>query len=75
LNLDQYFERIGYGGRTTADLDTLRGIHRAHLTNVPYENLEIQLGRSCDIGAGATQLWSKVSKRARMRADEASGSS
>ena len=42
--LSRYFERIGYGGDTTASLATLRGLHRAHLLSILYENLDIHLG-------------------------------
>ena len=42
--LSRYFARIGYSGDTTASLTTLRGLHRAHLLSIPYENLDIHLG-------------------------------
>jgi N-hydroxyarylamine O-acetyltransferase len=42
--LSRYFARIGYGGDTTPSLTTLRGLHRAHLLAIPYENLDIHLG-------------------------------
>lgn len=53
IDIDAYFERTGYGGSTRTDLDTLAAIHRAHLTAIPYENLEIQLGREKTIGEDA----------------------
>lgn len=37
--------RLGYDSPVQADVDTLRGLHRAWRTRVPYENLDIQLGR------------------------------
>jgi N-hydroxyarylamine O-acetyltransferase len=43
--LDDYLARIGHDGPVRADEETLRAVHRAHITAVPYENLEIQLGR------------------------------
>ncbi len=43
--LDAYLARIGFDGPARRDVRTLVGIHRAHMTAVPYENLEIQLGR------------------------------
>jgi len=43
--LDDYLARIGHGGPVRIDVETLSAIHRAHITTVPYENLEIQLGR------------------------------
>jgi N-hydroxyarylamine O-acetyltransferase len=42
--LSRYFARIGYGGETRPSLTTLRGLHRAHLLSIPYENLDIHLG-------------------------------
>ncbi len=45
MNLDAYFERIAYDGPTTPDVETLCGLHRAHLLAVPFENLDIHLKR------------------------------
>lgn len=44
--LDDYFARIGYSGPVRVDFATLVALHRAHLAAIPYENLEIQLGRT-----------------------------
>jgi N-hydroxyarylamine O-acetyltransferase len=41
LNLESYFERIGYKGRADVSEDTLRDIHIAHTLNVPFENLDV----------------------------------
>jgi N-hydroxyarylamine O-acetyltransferase len=41
-----YLERIGYSGDTTPSSETLRNLHRAHLFAVPFENLDISLGRA-----------------------------
>lgn len=40
-----YLERIGYEGPITRTGETLQGLHVAHLFNVPFENLDISLGR------------------------------
>ena len=45
LQLDQYFERIGYVGGTSPTVETLRGILVAHAQAVPFENLDVLLGR------------------------------
>ena len=45
MDLDAYLERIGYEGEPRIDLDTLRAIHRAHLLAIPYETLDVSLGR------------------------------
>ena len=44
-NIDAYLARINYVGPAVATLDTLRALHRAHLLAVPFENLDIHLGR------------------------------
>jgi N-hydroxyarylamine O-acetyltransferase len=43
--LDRYFARIGHRGPHEPALRTLRALHRAHLLAIPYENLDIHLGR------------------------------
>ncbi len=50
VDIAAYLRRIGYTGPVTATLPTLRQIHRAHLLAVPFENLDIPLGRQivCD---------------------------
>ncbi len=39
LNLDNYFERIGYTGPRAPTLDVLKAIHRLHPRAIPFENL------------------------------------
>lgn len=39
LDLDAYFERIGYGGPAVPQLDTLRELHRLHPQQIAFENL------------------------------------
>ena len=43
--LSAYLDRIGYAGSRTPTAQTLRDLHRAHLFAVPFENLDIPLGR------------------------------
>lgn len=45
LHLDAYFERIGWGGATSATYDTLAGLLRAQVERIPFENLDVLLGR------------------------------
>lgn len=52
MELAAYLDRIGYQGPRRADLETLKGVHRAHALAVPYENLDVQLGRPVSIDAG-----------------------
>ncbi|MBI5691433.1 MAG: arylamine N-acetyltransferase [Verrucomicrobia bacterium] len=44
-DLDAYFARIGYTGPRTPDFATLAGIHARHAQTIPFENLDILLGR------------------------------
>jgi N-hydroxyarylamine O-acetyltransferase len=45
-----YLRRIEYAGPTAPTPETLQALHRAHLLAVPFENLDIHLGRAivCD---------------------------
>lgn len=45
LDLDAYLERIGFDGERVATAQTLAALHRAHTTSIPFDNLEIMLGR------------------------------
>jgi N-hydroxyarylamine O-acetyltransferase len=40
-----YFDRIGHTGPSTPSLDTLQTLHRRHMMAVPFENLDVALGR------------------------------
>ena len=42
--LPAYLQRIGYEGPVAPTVETLRGMHRAHFLQVPFENLDIQRG-------------------------------
>lgn len=55
LDLDAYLQRIGYGGSLAADADTLQGLHRAHATTIPFENLDIVLGRGIELDLDSLQ--------------------
>ena len=45
MDLSSYLRRIGFVGEPRPDLATLRRIQRGHITHIPYENLDVQLGR------------------------------
>jgi N-hydroxyarylamine O-acetyltransferase len=49
LDLEAYFERIGYTGVRSPTFEALNGLHLAHATTIPFENLDIQLGRPIKI--------------------------
>lgn len=53
LDVPSYLARIGYSGPTTPTAETLRAIHRAHLLTVPFENLDIALGRTIVVDEAA----------------------
>jgi N-hydroxyarylamine O-acetyltransferase len=46
MDVAAYLERIGYQGPREPTLDTLRALHRCHMQAVPFENLDIHLGRA-----------------------------
>lgn len=41
VDVERYLRRIGFAGEPTIDLDTLTALQRAHLTAVPFENLDV----------------------------------
>jgi len=45
VDIQAYFDRIGFSGTARPDLATLTALHRGHLRAIPYENLDVQLGR------------------------------
>lgn len=49
MDVKAYLNRIAYAGPMRKDLTTLTALHRAHLRAIPYENLDVQLGRPVTI--------------------------
>jgi N-hydroxyarylamine O-acetyltransferase len=45
MDLEAYFDRVGFAGEARPDLATLTALHRAHLAAIPYENFDVQFGR------------------------------
>ena len=45
LELSAYLHRIHFHGSARPDLATLIAIHRAHQYTIPFENIDVQLGR------------------------------
>jgi N-hydroxyarylamine O-acetyltransferase len=45
VDLAAYLERIGYSGALSPSRATLDALHLAHATHIPFENLDILLGR------------------------------
>jgi N-hydroxyarylamine O-acetyltransferase len=62
LDVRAYLDRIGYSGGIEATAENLRALHRAHLLTVPFENLDISVGRKIVVDEGAilkkiVELW------------------
>jgi N-hydroxyarylamine O-acetyltransferase len=55
LDLDAYLSRIGQRGAAQPTLATLRALHFAHAMHIPFENLDILLGRPIRIDLASLQ--------------------
>jgi N-hydroxyarylamine O-acetyltransferase len=55
LDLAAYLARIGYEGSLALDLPTLTALSRAHLAAIPFENLDILLGRGISVALADVQ--------------------
>lgn len=55
LDLAAYLRRIGFAGGPRPDLPTLRALHLAHATHIPFENLDIQMGLPIRLDLGSLQ--------------------
>jgi N-hydroxyarylamine O-acetyltransferase len=55
LDLDAYFARTGFAGDVRVDLDTLASLLHAHMRAIPFENLDVLLGRGVDLELAAVQ--------------------
>jgi N-hydroxyarylamine O-acetyltransferase len=51
--LDAYLARIGHRAPAAADAATLASLHLAHATHIPFENLDILLGRPIRLDAAS----------------------
>ena len=45
IDLDAYFDRIGWGDATRHGYATLAALLRAHMAHIPFENFDVLLGR------------------------------
>jgi N-hydroxyarylamine O-acetyltransferase len=50
VDVERYLERIRYGGWVRPDLATLAALQRAHLTTVPFENLDVYYRTGVEVG-------------------------
>lgn len=63
MQLSHYLDRIGYREPARPDLATLKGVHKAHAESIPYENLDVQLGRP--VTRSAADAFDKIVTRRR----------
>jgi N-hydroxyarylamine O-acetyltransferase len=49
FDLAAYLSRIGWQGSLEPSLETLTGLTRAHITRIPFENVDVLLGRGIRI--------------------------
>jgi N-hydroxyarylamine O-acetyltransferase len=47
--IDAYLKRIDYTGSLAVSIETLRGLHSAHVFHIPFENLDIHLGKGISL--------------------------
>ena len=55
IDLDLYFERIGYAGARAPTLEVLTALHRAHPAVIPFECLDPPLGRPVKIDTASLE--------------------
>jgi N-hydroxyarylamine O-acetyltransferase len=53
--LDAYLARIGHDGPRTPDLATLRALHRAQASAIPFENVDVLARRGIEIAPDAVR--------------------
>ncbi|MDQ3611406.1 MAG: arylamine N-acetyltransferase [Actinomycetota bacterium] len=63
LDVQAYLDRIGHVGELSPTMETLRSLHRAHVTTIPFENIDVLLGRR--IGLDVDALQDKLVRRPR----------
>lgn len=63
MDVSAYLRRLDYTGPLDVSPDTLRALHVAHLNTVPFENLDIHLGRTLSLDGDA--LFDKIVTRRR----------
>src|SRR3569832_1181261 len=63
MDIDRYLKRIGLKTRPPATLEGLKTVHRAHLRAIPYENIDVQLGRP--VTTAIEPIYEKIVERGR----------
>ncbi|HEX6471029.1 MAG TPA: arylamine N-acetyltransferase [Streptosporangiaceae bacterium] len=55
VDLDAYFARIGHTGPAAPTAEVLRRLHRAHMSTICFENIDVALGRGVPLGVADLQ--------------------
>jgi N-hydroxyarylamine O-acetyltransferase len=63
MDLKAYLDRVGFEGTPRPDLDKLTRLHRGHVENIPYENLDVQFARS--VSRDPAAIFDKIVTRGR----------
>jgi N-hydroxyarylamine O-acetyltransferase len=63
MDLQGYLDRIGFLGRPGRDHQTLAAIHRRHVESIPFENIDVLLGRTVDFDL--ERIYDKIVNRRR----------
>ena len=63
MHIDEYLSRVRLKERPAPTLAGLQSLHRAHLTQISYENLDVQLGRPLSTDPAAA--YDKIVNRGR----------
>lgn len=58
MEINAYLERISYESFVKPDIQTLYGLHHAHMLTVPFENLDIGLKRPIHLNEQV--IWDKI---------------
>ena len=65
VDIDAYRRRTGYDGPLAPAEATLFALHRAHAETIPFENLDIPLGRGIDVDLDSVQRKLVAGRRGR----------
>ncbi|MFN2461812.1 MAG: arylamine N-acetyltransferase [Candidatus Velthaea sp.] len=63
IDVEAYLARIGYEGSLEPSIKTLSALHEAHLNTVPFEDIDVYLGRAINLSEDA--LFEKIVRRKR----------
>ena len=63
MEISTFLKRINYAKSVKPDVQTLHGLHIAHMLTIPFENLDI--GLKCPIELSEQALWDKIVVRKR----------